>query len=151
MNGSDKADRVVVLRFADALRVDIVAGMSEQAAIADFVGRTLASAGSPGLPLIDAITAAIPRERIEALLNGSARTVEPVSEPLAVPIAGIQAAMRAYGGKVIGGAAPAVVAEAQRELAAFFDRYGVRIVAGDGRPDWLPDLPRTPADAWIKP
>lgn len=156
MSDAGKANRVVVLRFADGVRVDIAADMSEAEAIADMVSRAIASAHPPTLPLYEAITAVIPRERLLVLLNGAAGpagvvTIAPEAEPSPVPIAGIQAAMRAYGGKVISGAAPDIVAEAQRQLAAFFDRYGVRIVAGDGRPEWLPQLPRTPAEAWIKP
>lgn len=42
---------VVVLRFASGTRVDLVHGMSEREAIADFAGRCLATSSPPDLPL----------------------------------------------------------------------------------------------------
>jgi len=100
MNGTDKAHRVVVLVFEAGPRVDIVANMTEAEAIADFAGRALASEFPPSLPLLAGVTAAIPRERLLALLNGDGRAAEPPSEPPLPKLsaAGMVQAVRAYMG-----------------------------------------------------
>lgn len=152
---NEKHARVVALRFADGLRVDIEYDATHFEAIANMTARAMRSTQPPILPLYEAATAIIPADRLAQPLNGEinlqgtgivAGLVEPAQQP--VPIAGIQAAMRAYGQRVISGAAPDIIATAQRDLAEFFARYGVKIEPGDGTPEWLRERRRSPADVW---
>jgi hypothetical protein len=147
MNGSDKAHRVVVLQFAAGPRVDIVADMTEAEAIADFAGRALASEFPPALPLLDGVTAAIPRERLLALLNGGQMAVAAVPQPSRPKLsaAGMVQAVRAYMAAL---GSPdrsnTSLDSAKAEFVAFFDRYGVDV-------DFTVSRPMTPSDEWVKP
>lgn len=152
-----KANRVVVLRFADGIRVDIAIDATERQAIADMTARALASDHPAELPLYEAVTSVIPDDRARALLNGEVLTTRRAAEEAAffgcnpVPIRGIQAAMRAYGRSSIAGAAPEIIAAAERDLIEFFARYGVAVEAGDGTPNWLKEK-RIPAEqVWTEP
>lgn len=148
MNGTDKAHRVVVLQFVGGPRVDIVADMTEREAIADFAGRALASEYPPSLPLISGTTAAIPRERLIALLNGEETAVEKLIEPPrpVISAAGAVQAVRAYMA-ALGGSDRSndILEQAKAEFIAFFDRYGVDIDFRVARPI------ATPSEEWIRP
>lgn len=150
---NEKYNRVVALRFADGLRVDIENNATHFEAISNMTARAMRSTQPPILPLYEAATAIIPADRLA--LNGGVVSlapgerfdvIEPAQQP--VPIAGIQAAMRAYGQRVIAGASPDIIAAAERDLIDFFARYGVTIEPGDGTPEWLRESRRTPADVW---
>lgn len=103
MSDNEKHNRVVALRFADGLRVDITREpMTHFAAIADMTARAIGSDAPPILPLYEAATAIIPADRIAQPLNGfvtspdtGPRAIEPTRQP--VPVAGLLAAVRAYG------------------------------------------------------
>lgn len=150
MNGSDKADRVVMLRFASGPRVDIVADMTEPAAIADFAGRALAAEFPPSLPLIEAHTAAIPRERLLALLNGGETAVAASANPPRpmVSAAGVVQAVRAYMAAL--GAVDRSTEKSERakeDFIEFFSRYGVDLdfTVARIRP------PMSASEEWTKP
>jgi hypothetical protein len=174
---NEKHARVVALRFADGLRVDIENNATHFEAIANMTTRAMRSTQPPILPLYEAATAIIPADRLARTDNapngkacdclaGRCATAEgfelergaycqqpaavgPAAAPQQpVPIAGIQAAMRAYGQRVIAGASPDIIASAERDLIDFFARYGVTIEPGDGTPEWLRESRRTPADVW---
>jgi hypothetical protein len=147
---SDKHNRVVVLRFADGIRVDIVADMTEQEAIADMTSRALAGRPPPVLPLYEAVTSIIPADRASQLLNGAAPALALVSSELrpAIPVAGILAAVRAYGPATIATAGTDTKAACEEALTRFFDHYGIAIEFGDGTPEWLKEHRRTVATAW---
>lgn len=143
MTDNEKHNRVIALRFADGLRVDIAHAMTHFEAIADMTARAMNSAQPPILPLYEAATAIIPADRLLQILPvldlGDGYRVEHVVEPSAqpVPIGGLKAAMRAYGQRDITGASPDALAAAQAELARFSQHYGITVDFSDGVPDWL--------------
>jgi hypothetical protein len=143
VSATEKTNRVVVLQFGSGPRVDIVADMTENEAIADFAGRALASEYPPALPLIEASTAAIPRDRLIALLNGETTALPPpiVARP-SLSAAGIVQAVRAYMA-ALGShdRSNTVIDGAKADFIAFFDRYGVDV-------DFTVARPMTPWEEW---
>lgn len=147
---NEKHSRVVALRFADGLRVDIETDATHFEAIANMTARALRSDQPPILPLYEAATAVIPADRLALPLNGSPGSlpaaIEPTRQP--VPVAGLLAAMRAYGPATVGTAGEDIKRECADKLSAFFAHYGVQIEFSDGTPEWLKEHRRTAADAW---
>lgn len=148
---NEKHNRVVALRFADGLRVDITREpMTHFEAIADMTARAIGSDAPPILPLYEAATAMIPADRIALPLNGSPGSlpaaIEPTRQP--VPVAGLLAAVRAYGPATVGTAAADTKAICEANLRQFFEHYGVQIEFGDGTPEWLRDHRRSVSNAW---
>lgn len=138
--------RIIILKFAHETRVDLInAELSEGAAIADFMHKCFTASNPAKLPLIEAVTAIVPAERVSELLKAtlwSAPIAPKRSHP--IPIAGLHNAMRAYWAKAISGALPQIVEEAQHELRKFFSHYETEITFTDGRPEWM----KTPDQIW---
>lgn len=150
---NEKHHRVVALRFADGLRVDIENDATHFEAIANMTARAMRSATPPILPLYEAATAVIPADRLALPLNGfvvdgkpDIGPIEPTRQP--VPVAGLLAAVRAYGPATVGTAAEETKQECADKLRAFFNHYGVAIEFSDGTPEWLKEHRRTVTDAW---
>jgi hypothetical protein len=147
---NEKHNRVVALRFADGLRVDIETDATHFEAIANMTARAMRSAAPPILPLYEAATAVIPADRLALPLNGNVAVlpaaIEPVRQP--VPVASLLAAVRAYGPATVGTAAEETKQECADKLRAFFNHYGIAIEFSDGTPEWLKEHRRTVTDAW---
>lgn len=147
---NEKHNRVVALRFADGLRVDIENDATHFEAIANMTARAMRSAAPPILPLYEAATAIIPADRLMLPLNGNVAmlpaAIEPTRQP--VPVAGILAAVRAYGPATVGTAGEDTKRECAEKLRIFFSHYGVTIEFSDGTPEWLKEHRRTVTDAW---
>jgi len=125
---------VVVLRFAEGIKIEIVTGMSAKAAIADVAGRALANGAS--LPLIEAVTSEIPATRLIELVDGRR---EPPPSPDQRPPLPIQGAIHAVGAYVRATSAkePQIpqILNARDALRDFFARYGCPIdFAGEPEP-----------------
>ena len=148
---NEKHNRVVALRFADGLRVDITREpMTHFAAIADMTARAIGSDAPPILPLYEAATAIVPADRLAQPLNGFVYEDRPAIEPQRqpVPVAGILAAVRAYGPATVGTAAEETKTTCADNLRRFFAHYGITIEFSDGTPEWLREHRRNPIDAW---
>lgn len=151
MADNEKHNRVVALRFADGLRVDITREPATHfEAIAEMTARALRSDQAPILPLYEATTAIVPADRLGLPLNGSVvalpAAIEPIRQP--VPVAGILAAVRAYGPATIATAGEDVKQTCADNLRQFFAHYGVVLEFGDNTPEWLKEHRRNVVDAW---
>jgi hypothetical protein len=116
---------IVVLRFVSGIRVDMVDGMSEQEAIADFAGRALRTA-TVELPLLEALTIPVPTERILELAGVYAPPPPVVARP-SISLAGMVGAVRGYTASLAADRSPAAVEDAAKRISEFFGRYGVDI------------------------
>jgi hypothetical protein len=147
---NEKHNRVVALRFADGLRVDIEFDATHFDAIASMTARAMRSDQPPMLPLYEAATAIIPADRLAQPLNGNVlafpAVIEPVRQP--VPVAGLLAIMRAYGPATISTAGEDIKQQCAEKLRTFFDHYGVAIEFNSNTPEWLKEHRRTVTDAW---
>ena len=150
---NEKHNRVVALRFADGLRVDITREPATHfEAIAGMTAAAMRSDQPPILPLYEAATAIIPADRMPLPLNGNVSAlpaaIEPTRQP--VPVAGLLHAMRAYGPATVGTVGEETKRQCEDKLRAFFAHYGVQIEFGDGSPEWLKAarVPQSPAEAW---
>jgi hypothetical protein len=116
---------IVVLRFAQTTRIDIVRGDDEQAAAADFVARCLMQPHPPDLPLISLDTCEVPAGKLRELADETPPVEWPPpapSEPPTMPVVGLCAAVRAYLTALAGNADGA-----ETKLAAFAEHHGVSI------------------------
>lgn len=148
---NEKHNRVVALRFADGLRVDITREpLTHFEAIAEMTAHAMRSDQAPILPLYEAATAVIPADRMTLPLNGSIASlpmaIEPVRQP--VPVAGLLAAVRAYGPATIATAGEDTKATCADNLRQFFAHYGIAIEFGNNEPEWLREHRRTVTGAW---
>lgn len=148
---NEKHNRVVALRFADGLRVDITREpITHFEAIAEMTARAMRSDQPPILPLYEAATAIIPADRLALPLNGVGvalpAAIEPTRQP--VPVAGILAAVRAYGPATIATAGEDTKKICADNLRQFFAHYGVAIEFSDGTPEWLREHRRNVTEAW---
>lgn len=113
---------IVVLRFAEVTRIDIVRGDSAEAGAADFVARMLGQKHSPSLPLLSIDTSEVPAGRLRELADETPAPVWPVPEAPMLPVIGLCAAVRAYHVALADNAE-----NAEAKLEAFAEHYGVRI------------------------
>lgn len=149
---NEKHNRVIALRFADGLRVDITREPETHfEAIANMTAAALRSDKPPILPLYEAATAIIPADRLALPLNGDIATlpqpIEPQRQP--VPVAGLLHAMRAYGPATIATAGEDTKRDCADKLRAFFAHYDVDIEFNIAGPDWLKNnMPQSVTEAW---
>jgi hypothetical protein len=130
---------MVVLRFADGMKIEIVTGKTDKAAIAEVAGRAIAAGAT--LPLLDAVTGDIPRARLLELASGAPPPVAPDARP-AIPIKGIVHALAAYV-KQTSGKDPKIL-NARDALRDFFGRYGCPVDFA-GEPEPPAEEPEAPA------
>lgn len=123
---SEKAPRLVVLRFASGMLVDIVDDATSRAAIADFTSRALALETTE-LPLVEAIAVAIPIERLRKVATDQVeRAAAAAAPPASIPklsVAGVVAAVNRYTRKL--GNDRSNLSAGADELVEFFARYSV--------------------------
>ena len=122
---ADELPRVVVLRFVSGIRVDLVSGMSEAEAIADFTARTL-RAGTAELPLIEAFTAEVPIGKLREFAAKAEPTLVPPERPN-VSVAGLCRAVRVYMEAVAASREQSAHETARSDLGYFFNHYGVEL------------------------
>ncbi len=112
---------IVVLRFADGIRVDLVTGMDRKAAEADFASRALRNGAT--LPLFEVISSEIPTKRLIELAGKTPAPVKSEERP-AIPISGAIHAFAAY----VKATTPPIdakkIANTRDALSDFFGRYG---------------------------
>ncbi len=121
---------VVVLRFSEGMKIEIVKGLSEKAAIADVAARALSNGAV--LPLIEAKTSEIPTRMLVELV-GTYEPPPPPAERPAIPISGLVHAVAAYV-KTTQGKAPKIL-NARDALRDFFAHYGCPVdFAGEPEP-----------------
>jgi hypothetical protein len=131
--------RIVVLRFAEETRVDLVDTDDEGAAIMDFVGRCLARnaptivssgrrvSGPSALPLLEAVTVSVPPERIRALAGElpAPVVIEPIKRPV-LSLIGLVASVRAFEKEQRGSDAHS--AAAIDPLRSFLDHHDIDLI-----------------------
>lgn len=110
----------MVLRFGDGVRVDMVANMTEAEAIADFLTRIL-HARTASMPLLEATTVAVPKERLDELAGTKVEPVPPVRP--SISFAGLIRSVRTYVDAL--GNDRSKEPAAKEALTGFFDRYGI--------------------------
>lgn len=115
---------VVVLRFADGLAIDLVSGMADKAAIADFAGRSLANGAT--LPLIEALTSPVPAAVLKRLAGAAIEPPDKPPEP-PIPVRGLVHAISAYLVATATQKPAADIHPAREALSAFFAHYGVTL------------------------
>ena len=127
---------IVVLRFAGGIRVDIVTGLNEKAAIADFASRALSNGAD--LPLLEAKTVPVTVEQLSEIINGAPKPPPPLRERPPIPLRGLMLAMQAY---VRGTTGTAPKIENARDVVSdFFAHYGCKVdFTGEPAPKDDPD------------
>lgn len=126
--------RIVVLQFANTLRVDLRDVLeSERDGIARFAGECLAADSPPSLPLIAGHSCIVPADRVSVLLNGigleAPAIVEPTRHPL--PIVAVVNAVRRYQSIMQASPDDEDSALAKANLKTFFDHYQIPIMFDD--------------------
>jgi hypothetical protein len=128
----DAAARIVVLRFASGMKIDLVTGMTEEDAIADCAGLALRNGAT--LPLFEAISTEIPAKRLIEFAGKAPPPPKPDERP-AIPIGGAIHAFAAYVKATTPPIDGSKGANARDALRDFFGRYGCPVdFAGEPEP-----------------